>query len=318
MSAPCVDIVLSVYNGAPWVEEQIQSIQTQTHDAWRLWVRDDGSEDGTAQILRRMADADHRIRLRTPGGERMGRARSFSTLLEDLPEDARLIFTADADDSWLPSKIEVSLNEMREAEGEAPGPILLHTDLAVTDARLEVLHDSLWSFLGIEPEPTPLRRIMVQNVATGPTVLVNREMLDLILPIPPEAASQDWWMALVACRFGRIVALDDVTVLYRRHGGNVTGEYEVEGPAWRARLRRGVGALGRTGKLRREMAEAATQAAAFLDRYNPQLTDAECAMLRDFAEIPHLGTLARKVRVLRLRMRREHGVLRNLALVLRA
>ena len=49
------------------------------------------------------------------------------------------------------------VEQLREAEGEAPGPILLHTDLAVTDARLEVLHDSLWSFLGIEPEPMPLR-----------------------------------------------------------------------------------------------------------------------------------------------------------------
>jgi len=318
MRAPCVDIVLSVYNGAPWVAEQVRSIQAQTHEDWRLWVRDDGSEDGTAQIVGRLADADHRIRLRTPDGERMGLVRSFSTLLEDLPEDACFIFTSDADDSWLPSKIAVSLNAMLEAERGAPGPILLHTDLAVTDARLEVLHDSLWAFLRIDPEPTPLRRIMVRNVASGPTVLVNREMLELILPIPPGAHSQDWWMALVACRFGRIVALDDATVLYRRHEVNSSGEYHAGGPAWRARLRRGAGALARTGKLRSDVARAATQAATFLHHYSQRLTEAERAMLRDFAEIPHLGSLKRKVRTLRFRARREHGLLRNLALVLRA
>lgn len=147
--------------------------------------------------------------------------------------------------------------------------------------------------------------------------MVNREMLDLILAIPAEAESQDWWMALVACRFGRSVALDDMTVLYRRHEGNVTGEYHVGRPSWKIVLLKAVGAARRTGKLRAEMARAAEQAAAFLDRYGDRLTEAERLMLRDFAEILRLGTFARKIRVLRLRALREHGIVRNLSLVLR-
>src|SRR5690606_37152745 len=43
---PTVDILLTVYNGMPYLNEQIRSLQAQTHASWRLWVRDDGSTDG--------------------------------------------------------------------------------------------------------------------------------------------------------------------------------------------------------------------------------------------------------------------------------
>ena len=64
-----VHIVLSVYNGSRFIQEQIRSIQTQTHEGWRLWVRDDGSTDGTGALVEELAVATSRICLHPRDGE---------------------------------------------------------------------------------------------------------------------------------------------------------------------------------------------------------------------------------------------------------
>ena len=64
-----VFVVLSGYNGARYISEQIESIRRQTFRDWTLLVRDDGSSDGTVQILESVAAAEPRIRLlRDPAG----------------------------------------------------------------------------------------------------------------------------------------------------------------------------------------------------------------------------------------------------------
>lgn len=47
-----IDILLATYNGAAFLGEQLDSIEAQTHENWRLIARDDGSTDGTLEILK--------------------------------------------------------------------------------------------------------------------------------------------------------------------------------------------------------------------------------------------------------------------------
>lgn len=63
----------------------------------------------------------------------------------------------------------------------------------------------------------------MQNYVTGCTVVMNRHLLNCCLPVPPQAVMHDWWFALVAAVLGKTVFLDEPTVLYRQHGGNVIG-----------------------------------------------------------------------------------------------
>ncbi|MBT4915019.1 MAG: glycosyltransferase, partial [Gemmatimonadales bacterium] len=56
-----VGIVLAVHNGAAYLEEQVESIRAQTHEKWRLWIRDDGSTDDTAELVDRLAARDERV-----------------------------------------------------------------------------------------------------------------------------------------------------------------------------------------------------------------------------------------------------------------
>ena len=314
------DIVLTVYNGARFLPEQIESIQRQTHDAWRLWIRDDGSTDDTPALLRDIGASDGRIEVHDADGEQRGVSEGFSWLLDRLPDDAGYVFCADADDVWLPEKIERSLAAMlaEEAEAGAGEPILVHTDLTMTDAALKPLGASLWQQLGIGPEPPTLRELVVRNVVTGPTILMNRPLVDRVVPIPGEVPHHDWWIALVATAMGRTVALPDPMVLYRRHPDNHTGEYAVGKATLGRAVRHALGTWSRTPGLRWWLGATARQAGLFLDRFHDELSPENRAFLRAYAEIPTLPFLRRKLRALRLRAVPGQSLASKMALALRA
>ena len=311
-------IVLSVYNGSQFVGEQIRSIQDQTFRDWHLWIRDDGSTDRTLSVLEEIAASDPRIFLHSPDGEQLGVSGGFSWLLERLPGEAQYVFCCDADDVWLPGKMEQSMTALLREETRQSGPVLVHTDLRVTDSNLQIVAQSLWHYLKISPEPATLERLLVENVATVPTILMNRHLLEKVCPIPQGVPHHDWWIALVAATFGRVVALHEATVLYRRHSANHTGEYTNVTSGFRHWASKVLGAPGRTSELHRWLVASAAQAGTFLDRFEDELPQEVQVMLQEYSEIPNLGLLERKLRVLRMRALPEHGVLRNLGLLLRA
>ena len=56
-----VNILLSTYNGEQYLKEQVKSIQDQTYQDWQLLIRDDGSTDGTVEIIQELVAQDERI-----------------------------------------------------------------------------------------------------------------------------------------------------------------------------------------------------------------------------------------------------------------
>ena len=90
-----VDIVLCVHNGARFIAEQIRSIQSQTHQDWRLWIRDDGSSDDSLKVVEQMAGEDDRIHVFQPDGQRLGAGPGFGWLLEQLSGESRYVFFRD-------------------------------------------------------------------------------------------------------------------------------------------------------------------------------------------------------------------------------
>ena len=313
-----VDVIATLFNGAAYLGEFLASLEAQTHRSWRLWVRDDGSTDETLAIVRGAAAADPRITLLQSGGPRLGPAAGFGWLLERVPPAAGYVMCADQDDVWLPEKIGRTLSVMREAEAAGHGPVLVHTDLVVVDERLRVVDASFWRFSSVDPEPVSLRRLVVQNVATGATIMLNRPLRELIGVMPSEAVYQDWWYACVAAAFGRIVALREATILYRQHGANAVGAKRVAPPRLAELPGLAREALARTAQLRADIARSARQAGAFLDRYGDRLADSDRRFLAAYAQLPGLGMFRRKLEVARLRVLPSHGLWRNLGVLLRA
>lgn len=313
-----VDIVMSVLDRERFLAATLEAFAAQTHEDWRLWVRDDGSRDGSVEIVRDWARRDERVRLIHVGGPRLGAAGAYGWLLERVPADARYVFTADADDVWLPQKIERSLDAMLSAERSngASTPILVHTDLVVVDETLQVIHQSFWELMAFDPEPAALRRQMVRNLVSGPTLLMNRALVDVIGPAPSAARFQDPWYGLVATALGRVVAVREATVLYRQHGSNAMGARDR-----RSSIRRLPEAIadGLQGgrRFRADLAHSAAMARAMLDRYGPILCEPDRALLSGLAELPGKPFLTRKRDLLRYRVQPEEGVLHTLGVLLR-
>ena len=219
-------ILLSSYNGARFIDQQIESIRRQTVGSWQLLVRDDGSTDETVRIVEAQAAADPRIRLLRDERGNLGAANSFGVLMEAaLTAGAGYVAFADQDDVWHPDKLEhqAELLRTREAALGAAVPLLVHTDLAVVDQQLRPIHRSFLALQGLEgAESAPLQTLLTQNFVAGCTTLINQALLRAALPLQ-RAVMHDWWLALCAAALGEILYLPGATVLYRQHDRNAAG-----------------------------------------------------------------------------------------------
>ena len=313
-----VDIICAVYNGARFLPDLLQSLEQQSHTAWRLWVRDDGSTDASVELVRSKAASEPRIHMMSAdGASRLGPTQSFARLLERVPADAGYVMFADQDDVWLPQKIERTLGAMQEAERAAPGlPVLVHTDLIVTDESLRAVHSSFWAFAALKPEAVTLRRLAVQNCTTGAATMINRELRERAGKLPAAAAMHDWWCAMVAAAFGRVIAVHEPTILYRQHGANAVGARDARFPLHRLPVAI-VSRLGNVAEFRRGLRQSADQAGAFLERYGAELTEDDRQFLASYAAIPQQPLVQRKLDLLRFRTLPEHGVLQTLGVLIR-
>ena len=78
-----VNILLSTYNGEQFLAEQVKSIQEQTYQEWQLLIRDDGSSDGTVEVIKQLVAKDPRIHFINENQvENIGVIKSFHTLLK--------------------------------------------------------------------------------------------------------------------------------------------------------------------------------------------------------------------------------------------
>lgn len=288
MTGNGIEILLATCNGAAYLSALLDSLLAQTCGNWRLIVRDDGSTDDTLWIIDEyLANHPDRVSILSDQGERLGPCGNFARLLEQSTADYTMF--CDQDDVWLPRKIELTLARMREMEGLYGGdtPILVHTDLRVVDGGLNPLSDSLWRYQTTDPDATALNRLLVQNVATGCTVMINRALRELARPIPEEARMHDWWLALAAAAFGRIGHVAQPTALYRQHGDNDSGA----GPT---SLGVALGKLLNPSTLveRDELdLHLQRQAAAFLRRYGDRLPARERDMLDVYSRLHEQGFL---------------------------
>jgi glycosyltransferase involved in cell wall biosynthesis len=224
MSA-AVDICLATYNGECYLEQLYCSLAQQSHKDWTLSIRDDKSTDSTMSVINKIHSSDSRAHIANDSGGNLGVIRNFSTLLSS--STSKYIMLADQDDVWYPEKVAKSLSAIRDIETNNLGqiqPALVFSDLHVVDASLNIIHSSFNRMQGLERLRQPcFSQLLTQNVAPGCTIIVNRALLDLALPIPVDAAMHDWWLMQVASLFGVIGYIDEPLIAYRQHDSNQVG-----------------------------------------------------------------------------------------------
>ena len=232
-----VSVVMAARDAEATIGEAIESVLAQTHRDWELLVVDDGSTDRTAEIARRFGD--ERIRVLQPG--RIGVLAQLRNL---AIAEARgeWIALLDADDAWLPEKLERQL-----AVAGSAG--LVHTDAhrLVDRSRERVTVE--------RPPGPPLDALVENNFVYSSSVLVRKALLDehgAFDPDPTLFGSPDYELWLRLAPHTEFAYVDEPLLLYRAHGGQMSadvvrmidgtlaalGKSAPAGPALRRRLRR--------------------------------------------------------------------------------
>lgn len=212
-----IAILLATYNGAKMLPAQLDSIARQTHKDWSLLVSDDGSCDETRRILRAFAAKlpDKRIALiRGPG---QGSAQNFLSLLRAAGRVPFVAF-ADQDDVWFDDKLAraIALLSLRTH------PAIYGSATLVTDHDLQPLRPSI-TF----KRPTGFQNALVQNVAGGNTMVMNRLALNALQPaslLAKGIIAHDWWCyQMVTGMGGEMIYDPEPSLFYRQHQDNQIG-----------------------------------------------------------------------------------------------
>lgn len=211
-----VSVALPTYNGTPYLSEQLDSILHQTRPPDQIIVCDDGSTDGTRDVL-----ADYRDRYPDlfeiqHNEENLGVNPNFEKAIQLC--DGDLIALADQDDIWKPEKLERQCRAYREAD---PTPTLVYHNSTITDESLEPQY-SLWDPLRHYPGRNETSRehfehLVEQNYVQGATVLFDADLREHVLPMVDDRFPHDYWMAMVAALTGTLCEIDEELLLYRQH-----------------------------------------------------------------------------------------------------
>ncbi|MCX6214054.1 glycosyltransferase family 2 protein [Spirosoma sp.] len=206
-----VSVCMAVYNGASFIERQLNSILRQLNTDDEIIISDDSSTDSTCEIIDSLHDS--RIRLVKNIFQR-GPVGNFENALGLASGD--FVFLSDQDDEWLPNKV-------------ADTVILLENyDLVLSDCRVvnslgDIIYKSFFQHRRSQPG---FWKNLYKNSYNGCCMAFRRDVLSYALPFPSKIHMHDWWIGLLVEVKGRTYFYPKPLINYTRHGGNAspTGE----------------------------------------------------------------------------------------------
>lgn len=222
-SLPSIGVMLATYNGAKFVGEQIDSILGQRGVRTTIYVRDDGSDDGTPAIIRDYAAAHPgRMVPLADAPRRFGAAcENFLSMLSEVHVAPHAYFAfSDQDDIWLPEKLSRAVERLTATGASGYASNLT----AFSEAQA-----SEWTIAKARPQ----RRFdhLFQSASAGCTYVLDAKAAGLIASRIGRVEDHDWkgmshdWLCYAICRsHGLAWVIDDWSgIRYRQHEQNLFG-----------------------------------------------------------------------------------------------
>lgn len=205
-----VSVALASYNGASYIRQQLESVLLQLRETDEVIISDDGSTDGTREIVAEIAEADARVKLLD--GPQVGVIKNFEHALNACTGD--VICLCDQDDVWRADKLDKLLAKLRQT-----GAVLVLHDACLTDGDLQPTADSYFAVHGTQPG---FWRNLLRNSFVGCCMAFRCELLETALPFPDKLPMHDQWLGLLAEKRGGTALLHETLIDYRRHEGTAT------------------------------------------------------------------------------------------------
>jgi hypothetical protein len=221
-------VALCTFNGARWLPELFSSIAAQTRRPGEIVVQDDGSTDGTLDVIERArAELPCPVRLEV-NEQRLGSTRNFEVALARC--NGRVVALADQDDVWYPRKLERLMEEF----DLDPTVTMVFSDADLIDEQGRRLGRRLWDsrLIGrvLRMNPVVAGDMFARRaLTTGCTMALHRRAVAASLPFPDELADPDTpmrhdrWLSLVAAGVGTVRPLPEALLAFRVHPAQETG-----------------------------------------------------------------------------------------------
>ena len=216
---PLVVILLGTYNGARFLSEQMDSLESQTHQNWVLIASDDGSTDQTLAILHSYQNKWPQGKLVIKNGPQKGFCQNFLSLACDPEIVADYYAFCDQDDVWLPEKLTVALSKISGDQTVDTPFLYCGRTTYVTEELKRCGMSPLFVF------PPSFRNALVQSIAGGNTMVFNQAAKTLIhKACIQNVPSHDWWAYLLISGAEGDVYYDSTPhLLYRQHEDALIG-----------------------------------------------------------------------------------------------
>lgn len=209
---PTVSVAMAIYNGDRFLHSQLQSIAQQTIKPLEVIVSDDGSVDGSKEVVAAFKNTLNIILVSNKN--RHGYLGNFENAIACCRGE--LIALSDQDDVWKENKLERLITCIGTRA-------MIHCDADVIDADGHRIAAS-WREYREKPAYQEYRHYLSGwNNLTGCTALLKRDLLNVLLPFPVHIQFHDLWLALVAEKRGGIVFLNEPLMSHRLHEGNAIG-----------------------------------------------------------------------------------------------
>lgn len=223
-----VSVVMTTFQGARHVRQQLDSILDQSQTPDEIVISDDASTDDTWQILTTFAEGSE-IPLRLYRQERnVGLRRNVEAAI--TAASGSIIVLADQDDLWAKDKIETLAAAFAD-----PAVMLWFSDAGLIDGGGTPIGGTAWEavhFLTTDQDlvrsGAGLRRLLHGQTVTGATLACRAEIVRLALPLPAELEGpdhlflHDGWLAVLADLRGRVAVEPRTLTSYRQHPAQVT------------------------------------------------------------------------------------------------
>lgn len=302
-----VCVIMATYNGEKHLRSQIESILGGTYKNVVLRVFDDGSTDGTMELLEELKKEYPSRLFYKQNAENLGCVKNF--LQGAVETDSDYYMFSDQDDVWMEDKIERTLRKMKQVEyreiaedtekqeaqkeqtvpdeqnGQAV-PTAVFTDAVVVDESLKQIHPSFHGQSHLDMEKLDFAHLLMENKVIGCTLMFNRLLQRKLTCLPEDIKWHDWWIGLIASSMGVLSYLPEPTMYYRQHENNVIGNV-------------GFGSyvgnrLGSLGRQRASIQENCRQGQAFFQVYNGILSKETRKELYLFANLCKINFVRRR------------------------
>ena len=214
---------MASFNGKRFIKQQIESILSQIGPSDELIVSDDGSIDGTLEMLSEISKVDPRVKVikhhkdfivksDRPGNSFYSVTENFENALSNAAGD--YIFLSDQDDIWLPGKVATCLEHLKKFD------CVVHNYQEI-DINGNLIKEREFSKI-------PIHKTFIMNICNmffrGCCIAFNRKILEKSLPIPKDVIGHDYWISSMASHYGKVFYEMKPLIQSRQHEDSVSAK----------------------------------------------------------------------------------------------